>query len=90
MKSSIYKFDSSNFVYYGCNGQLYSCVSINISYTARLVISDPNSVYSNDTVSVTMNAGDTKTLAAITLARSSNITTTISGTVVITVNCCPI
>ena len=50
-------------------------------YTARLVISDPNSVYNNDTVSVTMNAGDTKTLAAITLARSPNITTTISGTV---------
>ncbi len=63
------------------SGSFTLTLQLTSPYTARLVISDPNSVYSNDTVGVTVNPGDAKILPAITLTKSGNITTTITGSV---------
>ncbi len=54
-------------------------LKLTAQYTASLVLSDPSLVYNNDTVSVTLNPGDTKTLPTIALTQKPKTTTSITG-----------
>jgi hypothetical protein len=65
------------------NGSFTVTTRLISSYTANLVISDPNNVYNNDTVSVTVNPGNAKNLPMISLTKNTSpkVITTITGTV---------
>ncbi len=64
-------------------GSFTDTLKLTAPYTAKFVISDPNLLYNNDTVLVTVNPGEAKTIATQILSLSKNFsnTTTIIGSV---------